>query len=744
MGLSLRIFSFWLLLFHLNSLAQSLCHDNERFALLQFKESFVINKQASGDPSAYPKVDSWKPEEENGDRCSWDGVKCHKVTGDVIGLNLTSSYLYGSINSSHRLFRLINLEWLSLADNDFNGSKIPSGIINFSRLSHLNLTAANFSGQIPSEILELSKLEDLFLGQNNLMELQKPNLRSLVDKLTNLKKLYLSQVNISSSIPHILVNLSSLTELSLEECKLQGDFPTKIFQLPNLQYLSVQHNPDLTGYLPEFDASSPLQQLRLGYTSFSGEIPNSIGNLRSLSHLDIHNCEFSGTIPSSLSDLTKITSLYLSRNKFSHELPPLLRNLTSLEKLSVSDNNFSTQNSLSLSWISKLSKLTHLGISKINLVGDIPSWLMNLTQLQFLYMGNNQLTGPIPDWLMNHNQLLHLLLQSNQLTGHIPSHIRNLTKLYGLGLSSNQLEGSIPASIIELENLQFLDLRQNNLSGTVDLHVILHKLKFLQVLAFSSNSLSLVTKTNIRPEVQQLLTLGLASCNLNEFPNFLHNLDQLETLDLSSNKIAGQIPQWFLNQSVHSLLSLNLSHNLLTGFQNHLDFLPWTRLGILDLRYNKFQRPLQVPPPSTRIYLVSHNNLAGEIPPLMCNLNQLKALDLSYNNFSGRLPQCLGNLSYSLSALNLRSNKFCGSIPSTLVSGANLNMIDLSHNELQGRIPRSLANCRRLEFLNLGNNQISDVFPSWLGTLPELKVLILQANGLWGVIKDPKTNLGMP
>ncbi|XP_044502051.1 receptor-like protein 6 [Mangifera indica] len=576
------------------------------------------------------------------------------------------------------------------------------------------------------------------------MELQKPGLESLVEKLTNLKTLYLSQVNISSSIPHILANLSSLIELSLRECELQGEFPAKIFQLPNLQMLSVRYNPSLIGYLPKFDASSPVQELRLGGTSFTGEIPNSIGNLKSLSHLDIHDCNFLGTIPSSLGNLAEITSLYLSQNMFSGKLPPIVGNLTSLEELDVSNNNFSVQNSIALSWISKHSKLTYLGISQINLVGEIPSWLMNLTQLNFLCIGSNQLTGQIPDWFMNHNQLSEIFLESNQLTGHISSHIRNLTKLIELGLSSNQLEGPIPASITELENLEFLDLRQNNLNGTIDLNMFLYKLKSLKALALSSNSLSLITKTNIRLEVQQLWLLGLASCNLYEFPYFLHNQGQLEILDLSSNKIAGQIPKWFLNQSVDSLLILNLSYNLLTGFQYHPDFLPWTRLSRLDLRNNKFQGPLKVPSLSTRYYLASHSNLIGEIPPLICNLSRLRVLDLSYNNLSGRLPQCLGNLSYRLLLLNLRSNKFCGSIPSTFVSGINLKWIDLSHNELQGRIPRSLANCTGLEFLNLGNNQICDVFPSWLGTLPELKVLILQANGFSGVIRDPETSFAFP
>ncbi|KAK8654032.1 hypothetical protein V6N13_128012 [Hibiscus sabdariffa] len=45
-----------------------------------------------------------------------------------------------------------------------------------------------------------------------------------------------------------------------------------------------------------------------------------------------------------------------------------------------------------------------------------------------------------------------------------------------------------------------------------------------------------------------------------------------------------------------------------------------------------------------------------------------------------------------------------------------------------------------LELLNLGNNQIEDTFPSWLGRLPELKVVILRHNGFHGAIGKPKSN----
>nr|XP_015886258.2 receptor-like protein 9DC3 [Ziziphus jujuba var. spinosa] len=47
-------------------------------------------------------------------------------------------------------------------------------------------------------------------------------------------------------------------------------------------------------------------------------------------------------------------------------------------------------------------------------------------------------------------------------------------------------------------------------------------------------------------------------------------------------------------------------------------------------------------------------------------------------------------------------------------------MIDLSHNEFQGLLPPSLESCLMLQFLNLGNNQFRDSFPSWLENLPDL------------------------
>nr|XP_023928105.1 receptor-like protein 9DC3 [Quercus suber] len=613
----LALLSLYNLMFASSSFVQPLCHDDESFALLQFKESFIINQSASHETSAYPKVSSWKLESD--DCCSWDGVGCDKDTGHVISLNLSSSCLYGSINSSSSLFRLVNLQRLILYDNDFNLSRIPVGIRELSNLTYLDLSSSVFAGQIPAEIFQLSKLVYLDLELNSL-KLQNPGLQSLVEKFPNMEELYLTQVDISSTVPNNMANLTSLTSLVLRECGLHGEFPAGIFQLPNLEILSVRLNADLTGNVPEFNRSSHLKLLKLAGTSFYGKLPDSIGDLKLLYDFDVRKCNFSGPVPSSLA---------------------------------------------------------------------------------------------------------------------------NLTQLADLRLGSNGLHGSIPSWIYRLMNLETLYLDFNYFGGIVEFEFFL-KLQNLSKLQLSSNQISLLTKPSNNITFPKFRILGLDSCDLHEFPDFLKSQDELEFLVLSHNKITGLIPKWMWNSSKNTLWNLDLSDNFLTGFHQLPVNLPWTNLQYLDLRNNKLQGSLPIPSPSICSYSVSNNTLTGEIPQMICNLSSLISLDLSYNNLSGMLPDCLGNLSFSLSILNLRRNNFHGSIPQICKKGSKLKMIDFSQNQLQGWIPRSLVNCTMLETLILEHNQINDSFPSWLGVLPELGVLILRYNQLQGEIGKPENNFVFP
>jgi len=547
---------------------QPLCLDEERSALLQFKDSFVINKSASPYPSTCSKVASWTLEGEHGDCCLWDGVYCNEETGHVIDLDLNGSCLYGSINSNSSAFRLLQLQSLNLAHNDFNDSQIPSAVGNLSMLTFLDLSYSRFLGQIPES----------------------------------------------------LANLSSLTTLQLKYCQFHGEFPTKIFLLPNLRVLRIGGNQNLTGHLPEFHSTSSLEVLTLYGTSFSGKLPTSIGNLSSLHFLDVWDCHFSGSIPPSLSSLT---------------------------------------------------------------------------------------------------QLIQLDLSKNTLIGHISSSF----------LSPNQTQ------------LTYLDLSYNKLSGMLEFDMFLN-IKSLSVVWLKSNNLTLLTKANSNDTLAQFHTLGLGSCNLRKFPDFLRNQNKLSFLGLLGNNIQGPIPKWLYNTSLETLQSIILTGNFLIGFEQSPIVLSWSKLEILDLDNNWLQGSLPIPQPSIKFYYVGRN-LIREMSPLICNLSSPLVLDFSYNNFNGKLHPCLGNFS-SLLVLRLQSNNFHGNIPKTWAMGSNLKVIDLSENQFQGQLPRSMTNCMMLEYLHVGKNQINDTFPLWLGTLSHLKVLVLRSNGFHGGIKSHKTNYAFP
>lgn len=650
-----------------NSL-QPLCDEAESLALLSFRDSFLISKSASANPSAYPKVKSWNASSENDDCCSWDGVECDRETGHAIGLDLSSSCLYGSISSdSQFLFdNLSHLRRLNLADNDFNFSQIPAGIGQLAKLTYLNLSGSTFSGQIPFEILQLSNLSSLDLSLNTdpfsgkkLLKLTTPFLKSLAQKLSSLAHLDLSFVDIDSAVPENFANLSSLTFLDLTDSSLHGEFPIQIFNLPNLQFVNVRFNKELSGRLPEFHSEMPLKSLRLGGTIFSGELPSSIGKLQSLTELRIRGSNFSGSVPSSIGNLTELTYLDLANNSFSGHIPSSLQNLTRLQFFQLSYNGFRGR---TLPWIGKLRNLTLLDLVRTNLEGEIPSSYANLTQLSTLSLAYNQLTGSVPIWLANMTQL---------------------TDLY---------------------------LSRNNLTGTVDLDPFVNHEK-LYVLRLSFNKLTLFSKSNSNnaTALREMRFLDLAFCNLKRFPEFLNSKNKLEWLDLSYNNIIGTMPK------IES---------------------QWSKIEAIYLRFNMLRGSLPVPPPTTTVYMASNNQFSGEISPSICNLRSLFAIDLSFNNLSGELPPCMANFSDSLSILKLRNNNFQGSVPNSCSTegSRSVSLIDLSSNRLEGPIPTSLSNCKMLEYFHVGDNLIRDTFPFWLGTLPNLNVLILRANKFYGSI----------
>ncbi|KAM3306483.1 hypothetical protein P3S67_013353 [Capsicum chacoense] len=205
----------------------------------------------------------------NKDCCSWEGVTCDEMSGDVIELDLSYGQLVGEIDSNSISFQLSLLQRLNLSMNDFYGSHISPQFGRFSSLTHLNLSNSNFSGQMPSEISRLSKLQFFFLSENSELGRAAYDFKMLLQNLTQLRDLHHSGVNISSTIP---LNFSSnFTTIGLRGTGLYRIIRESIFNLPNLETLDLSCNDQLNGYFPKakWNSSISLKELDLVGVNFS-------------------------------------------------------------------------------------------------------------------------------------------------------------------------------------------------------------------------------------------------------------------------------------------------------------------------------------------------------------------------------------------------------------------------------------------------------------------------------------------
>ncbi|XP_019151885.1 PREDICTED: receptor like protein 30-like [Ipomoea nil] len=387
MGSQILILLLLCLLFLISSVslsAYALCQNDERLALLHFKQSFKIDtnpidycvqssiQQNSYESvqNSYPKTTSWN---SSTDCCLWDGVTCDESTGQVIELDLSCSRLRGTIDSNSSLFHLSHLQKLNLAGNQFYGSLISHKFGDFSYLTHLNLSSSRLSGQIPLKILHLPNLISLDLGDSfydySALEIENDDFMFLLQNATQLREIVLDGIPIHSTIPHNVS--SSITTLSLSYTELKGSLPSTIFHLPNLKKLFLKGNQNLTIRFPSirWNSSLSLSYLDLGYTRCPPHIIESLRNLSRVKFLGLANCGLRGNVSETILDLEQLISLNLRDNNLEGGFADLFIKLWRLKKLFLSDNSITAQ---------------------------FPSSITNITHLEALDLSNNSLCGTVP------------------------------------------------------------------------------------------------------------------------------------------------------------------------------------------------------------------------------------------------------------------------------------------------------------------------------------------------------------
>ncbi|KAK3423607.1 hypothetical protein EUGRSUZ_F00295 [Eucalyptus grandis] len=707
---------------------------------------------------------TWK----NGlDCCSWDGVTCDNVTGNIIGLDLSYSCLQGTLRSNSSLFALRHLQSLNLASNNFYTSPILPELSVFAELRHLNLSYSNFSGLVLVEISFLSKLVLLDLSWNNKhdymlweqsLKIENTAFKILVQNLTELRELNLDFIDMSAISLNSFVNLSSsLTFFSAANCILQGELPPNIFSLPNFLDLNLDSN-DFTISFPKSNWSKSLESLTLLSTSISSKIPYSIGEFKNLKTLDLRNCTLIGSIPSSLVNLTKLTNLDLSRNELAGHIPSFFVKLEQLMDVDLSFNNFTIELNLMYNSMNHtFLKLENFWPCLVCNLIEFPPFLNSLKMLRRLYLSENKIGGQILRWFwdVGKDTLQSLDISSNLIEGGIQQF--PWKELIYVDLSDNLFQGplpipplhivifkandngfngEIPSSVCKLSSLLYLKLARNNLSGPIP--QCLGNLANLWGLDLSANKFEGTFPRSL-DNGASLTSINVSYNRINDtFPKWLLETPSLHVIALQFNEFQGQIDPQTILFVPFKLLFFFISNNNLGGQWPEEYFLHCLNLVTLDLSNNRFEGPLPIPPPATHIYFSANNKIGGKVSPLICNATELILLDLSNNSLIGTLPECLMSFSKDLLVLNLRMNMIHNVIPRKFAEDSKLRTIDLSRNRFEGTLPRSLLHCENLEVLNLGNNRMKDTFPNWLGTLPKLQVLVLRSNMFHGFMSSPR------
>ncbi|KAL2967341.1 hypothetical protein AAZX31_16G170700 [Glycine max] len=548
------------------------------------------------------------------------------ISHGLTRLAVQSSQLSGNLTDHIGAFE--NIVLLDFSNNSIGGA-LPRSFGKLSSLRFLNLSINKFSGNPFESLGSLSKLSSLYIDGNLFHGVVKED---DLANLTSLTEFGASGNNFTLKVgPNWRPNFR-LSYLDVTSWQLSPNFPSWIQSQNKLQYVGLS-NTGILDSIPTWFWETPSQilYLNLSYNHIHGEIETTLKNPISIQTIDLSSNHLCGKLPYLSSD---VFQLDLSSNSFSESMNDFLckhqDGPVQLEFLNLASNNLSGE--IPDCWMNWTS-LVYVNLQSNHFVGNLPQSMGSLADLQSLQIRNNTLSGIFPTSLKKNNQLISLDLGENNLSGSIPTWVgEKLLNVKILLLRSNSFTGHIPNEICQMSLLQVLDLAQNNLSGNIpscfsNLSAMTLKNQSTDPHIYSQAQLVMLY-TSWYSIVSVLLWLKGRG---DEYRNIL---GLVTSIDLSSNKLLGEIPKKITN--LNGLNFLNLSHNQLIGH------IPQGIGNMGSLQSIDFSR----------------NQLSGEIPPTISNLSFLSMLDVSYNHLKGKIPTVTQLQTFDASSFI--GNNLCG------------------------------------------------------------------------------------
>lgn len=250
-------------------------------------------------------------------------------------LDLSRNLFSGSIPSQWATMRLVEL---SLMGNRLSGP-FPKVLTNITTLRNLSIEGNLFSGPIPPEIGKLIRIEKMVLSSNAFTG----ELPVALAKLTNLTDMRINDNHFSGRIPEFIGNWTHVQKLHIQGSSLEGPIPSSISALTSLSDLRISDLKGRGSTFPPLSTIESLKTLVLRKCLIHGEIPEYIGDMKKLKHLDLSFNELAGEIPTSFQELAKTDFMYLTGNMLTGHIPDWI--LGTNKNFDLSYNNFTWDSS---------------------------------------------------------------------------------------------------------------------------------------------------------------------------------------------------------------------------------------------------------------------------------------------------------------------------------------------------------------------------------------------------------------
>lgn len=334
-------------------------------------------------------------------------------------------------------------------------------------------------------------------------------------EVSTVTTLSLNKNGLKGSFPRELTNLTDLENLELWLNEISGTIPDEIGQLTSLKRLWIHETRNMVGTIPSTLGNLVhLESLFLGINNLNGTIPGKIGNLKRLKALALHNNQLTGTIPPGLTTLTDLNKLFLDENKLTGTIPPSIGSLANLEDLRLCGNG---------------------------LHGSLPPSMTALGSLQVLYLDRNRFSGELIDYIVSGwFKLEKFDAWRNQFTGTVSSQFGRLPYLASINLHDNNFSSSIPENICNIGDLQKLDLSYNLLTGSIPIEI--SRCTILNQLSLNHNLLNGTIPVSLATGSSSLIKISLEHNNLQgDVPSELSYAPNLSSLNVQQNELLGCI-----------------------------------------------------------------------------------------------------------------------------------------------------------------------------------------------------------